>query len=381
MAENSAEKTEQPTARHLRKAREDGQVARSIELPAAAVTIGAMLLIYLIGGVWFQRVSALFANGFSFDRKTLDNPQLLGVAFMHQMAEGLLLILPVLILTLVLALLASGATGGFLFAPKSIVPNFSKINPIKGFARMFSSRSLVELGKALAKFSLIALVLWILVERQMGQLMNLGQMGLEPAMAAAGMMIGESALWLSLSLLFIAMIDVPYQKFSFNKRMMMTKQEVKDELKDMEGRPEIKEALRARQRELANARMIQKVKEADVVITNPEHFAVALSYDPTSDGAPILLAKGADFMAARIREEAKKHGIEMFAAPPLARALYFTTKEDHPIPEALYLAVAQVIAYVFSLADVQPGVDPMPKPRPQVPRSMLFDADGKLAQN
>ncbi len=381
MAENSAEKTEQPTARHLRKAREDGQVARSIELPAAAVTIGAMLLIYLIGGVWFQRVSALFANGFSFDRKTLDNPQLLGVAFMHQMAEGLLLILPVLILTLVLALLASGATGGFLFAPKSIMPNFGKINPINGIARMFSARSLVELGKALAKFSLIALVLWILVERQMGQLMNLGQMGLEPAMAAAGMMIGESALWLSLSLLFIAMIDVPYQKFSFNKRMMMTKQEVKDELKDMEGRPEVKAAIRARQREMANARMIQKVKEADVVITNPEHFAVALSYDPTSDGAPILLAKGADHMAARIREEAHAHGVEMFAAPALARALYFTTKEDQSIPEALYLAVAQVIAYVFSLADVRPGQEPMAKPSPKVPRSMLFDADGKLAQN
>ena len=153
----------------------------------------------------------------------------------------------------------------------------------------------------------------------------------------------------------------------------------KDELKDMEGRPEIKSAIRARQREMANARMIQKVKDADVVITNPEHFAVALSYDPTHEGAPILLAKGADFMAARIREEAQKHGVEMFAAPPLARALYFTTKEDQPIPEALYLAVAQVIAYVFSLAEVTPGVEPAAKPVPKVPRSMMFDAEGKLA--
>jgi flagellar biosynthetic protein FlhB len=129
---------------------------------------------------------------------------------------------------------------------------------------------------------------------------------------------------------------------------------------------------------MANRRMIQKVKDADVVITNPEHFAVALSYDPTSDGAPVLLAKGSDFLATQIREEATKHGIEIFSAPPLARALYFTTPEDQPVPESLYLAVAQVIAYVFSLADVRPGVLPMSKPQPKVPSSMLFDADGKL---
>jgi flagellar biosynthetic protein FlhB len=160
--------------------------------------------------------------------------------------------------------------------------------------------------------------------------------------------------------------------------MRMTKQEVKDEMKDMEGNPEIKQQIRRRQREMANNRMLEKVKDADVVITNPEHFAVALSYDPTGDGAPILLAKGTDYMAARIREEAQKHGVEMFAAPPLARALYFKTELDQPVPEALYLAVAQVIAYVFSLADVRPGVAPMPKPTPKVPAAMQFDADGRL---
>ena len=379
MAGPSADKTEKPTSRHLRKAREQGQVARSVELPAAVITLGALLILYLIGDAWIHRISNLFAQGFLFDRKTLDQPQLLGTAFMHFMGEGLLLILPVLALTFVLALLSSGATGGFLFAPKLILPDFSKVNPLNGLTRMFSARSLVELAKAVAKFSLVTLILWALVSRQMDQLMGLGQMSLEHAMAATGRMIGESALWLALSLLLIALIDVPYQRFSFTQRMMMTKQEVKDELKDMEGRPEIKSAIRARQREMANARMIQKVKDADVVITNPEHFAVALSYDPTHEGAPILLAKGADFMAARIREEAQKHGVEMFAAPPLARALYFTTKEDQPIPEALYLAVAQVIAYVFSLADVTPGVEPAAKPVPKVPRSMMFDAEGKLA--
>ena len=381
MAENSgAEKTEEATARKLRNARDDGQVARSVELPAAAVTIGAILVMYFIGSAWMSRVAAIFAQGFKFDRKTLDNPELLDTTFASQMGESFLLIVPILGVTAVLAVLASGATGGYLFSLKSVLPNFGKLSPLQGFTRMFGTKAAVELGKAILKFSLVATVLWTLVNSQLDQLMALGQMGLEPALAHAGIMIGESALWLSLSLLVIALIDAPYQKFAFMKRMRMTKQEIKDEMKDMEGQPEVKAKIRQRQREMANAKMIQKVKDADVVITNPEHFAVALSYDPTGDGAPILLAKGSDFLAQRIREEAEKHGIEIFSAPPLARALYFTTKLDQSIPEALYLAVAQVIAYVFSLADVRPGIEPMRRPSPKIPASMQFDADGKLLE-
>ena len=381
MAENSgAEKTEEATARKLRNARDDGQVARSVELPAAAVTIGAILVMYFIGSAWMSRVAAIFAQGFKFDRKTLDNPELLATTFASQMGESFLLIVPILGVTAVLAVLASGATGGYLFSLKSVLPNFGKLSPLQGFTRMFGTKAAVELGKAILKFSLVATVLWTLVNSQLDQLMALGKMGLEPALAHAGIMIGESALWLSLSLLVIALIDAPYQKFAFMKRMRMTKQEIKDEMKDMEGQPEVKAKIRQRQREMANAKMIQKVKDADVVITNPEHFAVALSYDPTGDGAPILLAKGSDFLAQRIREEAEKHGIEIFSAPPLARALYFTTKLDQSIPEALYLAVAQVIAYVFSLADVRPGIEPMRRPSPKIPASMQFDADGKLLE-
>ena len=379
MAENSsAEQTEEPTARKLRNAREEGQVARSVELPAAAVTIGAILVLFMMGGYWIKQVAEIFASGFKFDRKTLDNPDLMVATFAHQLGESFLLIVPVLLVTAILAILSSGATGGYLFSLKSILPNFGKLSIMSGFGRMFGARAAVELIKAILKFSLVAVVLWSLVSRQMDKMMQLGQMAVEPALTAAGWMIAESALWLSLSLLVIALIDAPYQRYAFMKRMRMTKQEVKDEMKDMEGRPEVKQQIRKRQREMANNRMIQKVKDADVVITNPEHFAVALSYDPTGDGAPILLAKGTDHMAARIREEAQKHGVEMFAAPPLARALYFSTEVDYPVPESLYLAVAQVIAYVFSLADVRPGVDPMPKPSPKVPASMQFDANGKL---
>jgi flagellar biosynthetic protein FlhB len=379
MAEkSSAEQTEEPTARKLRNARDEGQVARSAELPAAAVTIGAILVMFFMGGYWIKQMAEIFASGFKFDRKTLDNPDLMVTAFVQQIGEAFLLIVPVLLVTAVMAILSSGATGGYLFSLKSTLPKFSKLSLLSGFTRMFGTNAAVELLKAILKFSIVSIVLWALVSRQMDQMMQLGQMAIEPALAAAGWMIAESALWLSLSLLFIALIDAPYQKYSFTKRMRMTKQEVIDEMKDMEGRPEVKQQIRRRQREMANNRMIQKVQDADVVITNPEHFAVALSYDPTGDGAPILLAKGSDHMAARIREEAEKHGIEMFAAPPLARALYFSTEVDQPVPESLYLAVAQVIAYVFSLADVRPGVEPMLKPQPKVPASMLFDANGKL---
>jgi flagellar biosynthetic protein FlhB len=379
MAENSsAEQTEEPTARKLRNARDEGQVARSTELPAAAVTIGAILAMFMMGGYWMAKMTEIFASGFKFDRKTIDNPDLMVAAFAHQIGQSFLLIVPILLVTAVLAILSSGATGGYLFSLKGIMPKASKLSLLAGFKRMFGAHAAVELLKSILKFTLVASVLWALVSRQMDQMLQLGQMSLEPALAAAGWMIGESALWLSLSLLVIALIDAPYQRYSFTKRMRMTKQEVKDEMKDMEGRPEVKQQIRRRQREMADNRMLQKVKDADVIITNPEHFAVALSYDPTGDGAPVLLAKGSDHMAARIREEAEKHGVEIFGAPPLARALYFSTEVDHPVPEALYLAVAQVIAYVFSLADVRPGIAPMPKPQPKVPASMLFDADGKL---
>jgi flagellar biosynthetic protein FlhB len=382
MAEkSSAEQTEEPTARKLRNARDEGQVARSVELPAAAVTIGAILVMFFMGGYWIKQMAEIFASGFKFDRKSLDNPDLMVTAFAHQLGEAFLLIIPVLLVTAVMAILSSGATGGYLFALKSTLPKFSKLSLLSGFKRMFGANAAIELIKSILKFTLVAVVLWALVSRQMDKMMQLGQMAIEPALASAGWMIAESALWLSLSLLVIALIDAPYQRFAFMKQMRMTKQEVKDEMKDMEGRPEVKQQIRRRQREMANNRMLQKVKDADVIITNPEHFAVALSYDPTGDGAPVLLAKGSDHMAARIREEAQKHGVEMFAAPPLARALYFSTEVDHPVPEALYLAVAQVIAYVFGLADVRPGVAPVIKPQPKVPASMMFDSNGKLMAN
>jgi flagellar biosynthetic protein FlhB len=374
------DKTEEPTSRKLQKAREEGQVARSRELPAAAVTIASLGMLYMNGGTLFHKIAESFIAGFNFDRKLVHSPNLLPAIFGNEILNAYLMVAPFLILTAVVAILSTSATGGFLFATGAVAPNFGKLNPFNGIKRMFGPRALVELGKALLKFMLVAgVVVWVLYGN-VSTLNKIGKMAFEPAMAAAGALLAKSALIMACSLLVIAGIDVPYQRWQFMKSMRMSKQEVKDEFKNMEGNPQIKSKIRRKQMEMATGRMLDTVKDADVVITNPEHFAVALSYDPNGNGAPILLAKGTDEIAARIREEAAKHGIEIFRAPPLARALYFTTEIAHPVPEDLYYAVAQVIAYVFNLASIRPGAPPLQKPRPTVPKNMQFDSNGRLEE-
>jgi flagellar biosynthetic protein FlhB len=378
VSESSAqERTEEPTARRLQKAREEGQIARSTEAGAAAVVIGALLLITLTGSWMAQRLATHFASGFTFDRKTLDKPMLMLASLGDQLVSGFLVVMPVMCLTVIMAILAAGLSGGFMFSPAAAAPKATKLSPIQGLKRMFGPHAAVELGKAILKFVLVGGALWLSLVLRMDDILRIGDMALEPAMALAGTLLLQSALVISLALGLIALIDVPWQRHSFMKRMRMTHQEIKDEMKDMEGRPEVKAHIRRRQREMANVRMLQRVKDADVVITNPEHFAVALEYDPNGNGAPILVAKGSDFMAAKIREEAGNAGVHLFAAPELARALYFTTEAEHPVPESLYHAVAQVIAYVFSLEGAQPGRPGMRRPHPVVPPTMRFDADGR----
>jgi flagellar biosynthetic protein FlhB len=378
MSESSEEKTEEPTSRRLQKAREEGQVARSQELPAAAVTIAALAMILITGNMLVSKIAEAFSSGFNFDRKLVQSSNLLPAIFGQGLLDGYLLIAPLLLLTAAVAIASSGATGGFLFELGAVSPKFSKLNPLNGIKRMFGMKAAVELGKALLKFTLVSgVVAWVLIDN-VGTLNKIGRMALEPGLSNAGELLTRSALIMACALAVIAMIDVPFQRWQFNKQMRMTKQEIKDEMKDMEGRPEIKAQIRRRQREMSNARMMDSVKNADVVITNPEHFAVALAYDPNGDSAPILLAKGADAVAARIREEAKKHGVEIFQAAPLARALYFTTEVNHQVPEDLYYAVAQVIAYVFNLASIRPGAAAVQRPQTTVPPNMQFDANGRL---
>jgi flagellar biosynthetic protein FlhB len=374
---DAEDRTEEPTARKLQKAREDGQIARSVELSAAGVTIGAIAVLFFAGATLTERLADGFASAFVFDRKVLESPNLLPGIFLSRLADGLLLVSPIFAVTLVIAVLATIAFGGLNFSTKLIEPKFDKLNPLSGLKRMFGLKAGFELGKAIAKCLVVGgLLAWVLADN-ISTLATLGSMSIEPALAETGSLITRSALIVAFGLVLIALVDVPYQYFDFMKRMRMSRQEIKDEMKDMEGQPEVKAQIRKRQREIATRKMMAKVKDADVVITNPDHFAVALSYDPTSDGAPVLIAKGIDHLAFRIRDEARNNGVQIFEAPPLARSLYYTTDLDQPVPEALYVPVAQVIAYVFSLSSVKPGVRPMQRPNPSVPSGMRFDVDGR----
>ena len=376
MADESAEKTEEPTGRRLEKARSEGQLARSIELPVAAMSLGAVGFFSLMGGWLFNGMSQLFVSQLEFDRKITDKAELLPGLFAQAIVDAFLLILPIMLMMYFIAIVSTVLSGGMVFSIGMVAPKFSKLNPLSGLQRIFGTKALIELGKAIAKFVVVGGILLLQVSNHMQELLNLANMDLNQAMAIAGKLIVDACFWLAMGLVLIALADVPIQQYQVHKKLMMSRQEVRDEMKDSEGRPEVKQKIKQRQREMANNKMMAKVKDADVVITNPQHFAVALSYDPNGEGAPILLAKGSDEMARRIREEAQAHAVELFPAPELARALYFTTQVDEPIPEGLYHAVAQVIAYVFSLNQSYAAGEGVLKPIPVVPENMRFDSNG-----
>jgi len=380
MADDSSERTEEPTEQRLRKAREEGQVARSVELSTAAILVAATLFFSLSGSYLFHRLGALFINQLQFDRKVMDKAELLPAIFFQSIIDGFVMILPIMALLAVVALLSTVMSGGLIFSPKMMLPKFSKLDPIAGFARMFGLKALIELCKTFLKFLVISLILWMAITNNIEDLVTLNRMDLGTAISHAGTMILDACFWMSMGLVVIAIADVPLQHYQVNKKLKMTRQEIKDEMKNAEGRPEVKATIRRRQREMANNRMMDNVKDADVVITNPQHFAVALSYDPNSDGAPTLVAKGTDELAKRIRERAKENNVYIFEAPDLARALYFTTKLDHPIHEGLYHVVAQVIAYVFSLNQSYAPGEGLVKPTLRIPDNMRYDENGFLFQ-
>jgi flagellar biosynthetic protein FlhB len=375
---SSEERTEEPTAKRLEKAKEDGQVVRSQELSVAAMMIGVALFLSVFGGMIILQLSQVFANGFVFDRNDVFSDNLLPSTFGRHAVDSILAVSPIFALAVFIAFAAAGMLGGYIFSAKSLAPKASKINPLNGFKRMFGTKALVDLTKAITKFALVGAVLYLVVSANFDRLIALGFMDIDSALAGAGDIIATGAVWVTLTLIIAAGIDVPYQLYEHNKKMKMTKQEIKDEFKDTEGRPEVKAQIRRKQREMAMGLMMDAVADADVIVVNPEHFAVALNYDPSSSGAPILVAKGVDFLAQGIREKAKEHGVSVFTAPTLARALYFTTELDEPIPEELYYAVAQVIAYVFSLNSLERGASIADRPNPDVPVGMRYNTDGTL---
>lgn len=363
MAENEQERTEQPTPKRLEEARKKGQIPRSTELSAAAVilTVGGGL--HYLGGYMGGRFNGLMTASLSLTRDQSVDESLMFSTMTTEAAHALLACAPILGLTLVAALVAPMLLGGWNLSFEALAPDFTRLNPISGFGRMFSARSGVDLAKAFAKFILLALVAVLLLRQKSGELMGLGLEPTRVAIAHATSLTGHALLMLAGTLGLIAAVDVPWQLFQHNKQLRMTRQEVREEMKESDGSPEIKGRIRMMQREIARRRMMHEVPKADVVIVNPTHFAVALKYDEKRMRAPIVVAKGADVIAARIREVATDSLVPIFEAPPLARALFKSVEIGGEIPATLYVAVAQVLTYIYQLKTTRrDGMDPPPPP-------------------
>lgn len=366
-SESGADKSEEPTEKRLRESREKGQLARSRELSTVAVTLGGIGGLLASGGGLAQTLMAMMQGTFELSRETLLDEGSMASLLMGSGLMALEAIMPLLIALLIASIVGPVALGGWLFSAKAMAPKVSKMNPAAGLKRMFSTQALVELLKALGKFLVVLSVALLVLSAYQDDLLSIAKQPLDLAIMHSVEIVGWCALWMACGLIIIAAVDVPFQLWSNKQKLMMTKQEVKDEYKDSEGKPEVKSRIRQLQREAAQRRMMQAVPEADVVITNPTHFAVALKYDGDKGGAPRLVAKGGDFVALKIREIAQEHKVTVLESPALARAVYYSTELDHEIPAGLYLAVAQVLAYVYQLRQYRAGKGRRPEPLNNLP--------------
>lgn len=376
MAENEQqfqERTEQATPKRLEEARKKGQIPRSRELTMAAVMIAAAVIITAIQGRLGKHFIDLLHHGLSFDATVLVHTDSMTAALSAAAVETVTAFAPLLIGLTGAAALGGVSVGGWAFSANPLTPKLSKLDPIKGLKRVFGIKGLVEVGKALGKAFVVGACGIAFMTYASDSILGLSVRPLDIAMMDAGSMVLTTLLICSVSLIVIALVDVPYQIWNHKKELRMTRKEVQDEMKETEGRPEVRSRIRAIQQELASQRMLEDVPQADVVIMNPMHFAVALKYDADAMRAPVVLAKGMDHMAAQIRGLAVDNDVALFESPLLARALYWTTEIGREIPGQLYLAVAQVLTYVFGLRAAGENRGPWPE-LPQI------DVDEKLAE-
>ncbi|WP_413460005.1 flagellar biosynthesis protein FlhB [Herbaspirillum huttiense] len=350
MAEDSdMERTEPATGKRIERAREQGDVPRSRELATTLMLLVGGSCVWLFSGPVVTSLDRILVATLTFERAAAFDPALLFDMLNAHLLEVAISMIPLAFLMTLAAMAAPLMLGGWLFNTSSLAPKFSKLNPISGFANMFSVNSLVELGKAVLKTLLVGTVAWLAIRGQMDAVMGLGVESLKTAGAHSAQLLWISFITMVSALILIAALDVPYQIWNYGRKLRMTREEVKQEHKESEGDPHIKGKIRAMQRAMARRRMMAEVPTADVVVTNPTHFAVALKYTEGKMGAPKVVAKGADDVAAKIRELAREHKVPLLEAPPLARALHAHTEIGDEIPEALYTAVAEVLAYVFQL--------------------------------
>jgi len=350
MADDSGlDKTEQPTAKRITDARKKGQIPRSKELDVFVSLMVAVIMLLFLGRGIVDGIIGLMQQQFQLSREIIFSNKSITIYFTQVLMDGMMLIVPFALVLTVTTLLRPLLMGGWNFSMESMSPKLSKFNPMKGLKRMFGLQGIVELFKAIIKTVLILTVAKILFSSYLPEFMGLIDEPVKSAIFHAADIILICLIILSSTLVLLVIIDVPYQLWKYNKDMMMTKQEVKDENKQSEGDPLVKGRIRQMQMQMAQGRMMNDVPEADVIVTNPTHFAVALKYDQQNSGAPIMLAKGTDLVAAHIRNIATGNDVPLVAVPPLARALYYSTEIGEEIPSGLFQVVAQVLAYVYQL--------------------------------
>lgn len=350
MAEDSdLEKTEQPSQRKLDQAREKGQVARSHELSTFSILMVGGAALWFMGGSLNAHMIKMLHDGLTFGQDVVFKPELMTTRLYDLSLDMLITFAPVLLMLLLAAFISPLFLNGFLFSTEALVPQFSRMNPISGIGRMFSAHALVELGKALGKATVVGGVATWVVWHHRDDVMQLASLSTTTAASQLGDLVGGSFVAIVAAMLIIVAVDVPFQIWDHNKKLMMTKEEVRQENKETEGDPHVKGRIRHMQREAARRRMMAAIPTADVVVTNPTHYSVALKYSDKAMGAPIVVAKGHDLVAHRIREIAMENHVPILEAPPLARALHKHTEIGDAIPEALYTAVAEVLAYVYQL--------------------------------
>ncbi len=354
MAEESdQERTEAPSPQRLEKAREEGQVPQSRELATFVVLMTSGAALWMMAGGLAQTLSKIVRGGLQFEPAIARDSAYVMTQLSDQFTTAALALAPFLGLVVVAALASPLLLRGWLFSTKAIMPDFKRLNPLSGIKRMFSTQGLVELVKSLAKVGLLGAVAVWLIWSNLDAIFALGMEEPNGAIQHMGDLIGKVFLLASGAMIFIVVLDLPYQLWSYFNKLKMSKEELRQEAKESEGDPHIKARIRAQQREAARRRMMSEVPTADVVVTNPTHYAVALKYSEGKMSAPRVVAKGADAVAARIRELAAENRVPLLEAPPLARALFRHTELGDEIPATLYAAVAEVLAYVFQLRHFQ----------------------------
>ncbi len=361
MAESDGqEKTEQPTGKRLEDSRKKGQVARSKELGTFAVLLSGICGLWLVSNWLYEALLKVIKRCFLIKRAEIYDVSFMEKILIESFYTVSFPLIAMFAVVFVCAFVGNILVGGMNFSQEAMMPKFSKLSPLSGVKRVFSVNSVVELIKGILKVLLIGSFCYFLISGRIESILALSTMNITYAMKEAIDIMFWTLLFIICAMIPIALIDAPFQLWHYKEQLKMTKQEVKEEFKNQEGNPQVKSQIRHMMYQLINRRMMQKVPEADVVVTNPTHYAVALKYDVDGTQAPTVVAKGVDEIAFKIREIALESGVYILEAPPLARSLYYTTDFDEEIPRGLFQAVAQVLAYVYQMKQFKKGKAPKP---------------------